>query len=60
MLQNKINVSIKSDYRFNTMEMDTLSREATVFVLRFLQPSQPNWVMLSTVSLPNHTFTGQV
>ena len=24
-----------------------------------LQPSQPNWVMLSAVSLPNHTFTGQ-
>ena len=24
-----------------------------------LQPSQPNVVMLSTVSLPNHTFTGQ-
>ena len=25
-----------------------------------LRPSQPNGVMLSTVSLPNHTFTGQV
>ena len=24
-----------------------------------LQPSQPNWVMSSVVSLPNHTFTGQ-
>ena len=24
-----------------------------------LQPSQPNGVMSSTVSLPNHTFTGQ-
>ena len=24
-----------------------------------LQPSQPNGVMLSVVSLPNHTFTGQ-
>ena len=24
-----------------------------------LQPSQPNGVMLSAVSLPNHTFTGQ-
>ena len=23
-----------------------------------LQPSQPNGVMLSVVSLPNHTFTG--
>ena len=24
-----------------------------------LQPSQPNGVMSSVVSLPNHTFTGQ-
>ena len=24
-----------------------------------LRPSQPNRAMLSTVSLPNHTFTGQ-
>ena len=24
-----------------------------------LQPSQPNGIMLSAVSLPNHTFTGQ-
>ena len=24
-----------------------------------LRPSQPNWVMSSAVSLPNHTFTGQ-
>ena len=29
-----------------------------LFVLRFY-PSQPNGVMLSTVNLPNHTFTGQ-
>ena len=25
-----------------------------------LRPSQPKWVMLSMVSLPYHTFTGQV
>ena len=25
-----------------------------------LRPSQPNGVMSSVVSLPNHTFTGQV
>ena len=31
-----------------------------VFVcVEVLQPSQPNGVMLSAVSLPNHTFTGQ-
>ena len=27
--------------------------------LEVLQPSQSNGVMLSMVSLPNHTFTGQ-
>ena len=34
------------------------------YIFRFvcvevLQPSQPNGVMSSAVSLPNHTFTGQ-
>ena len=33
---------------------------STVFVcVEVLWPSQPNGVMLSMVSLPNHTFTGQ-
>ena len=27
--------------------------------IEVLRPSQPNGVMSSTVSLPNHTFTGQ-
>ena len=27
--------------------------------VEFLRPSQPNGVMSSAVSLPNHTFTGQ-
>ena len=32
----------------------------TVFVcVQVLQPSQPNGVMSSMVSLPNYTFTGQ-
>ena len=30
-----------------------------LFYVEVLQPSQPNGVMLSVVSLPNHTFTGQ-
>ena len=29
------------------------------FCVEVLRPSQPNGVMSSTVSLPNHTFTGQ-
>ena len=33
---------------------------ASLFVcVEVLQPSQPNGVMSSAVSLPNHTFTGQ-
>ena len=35
---------------------DNLSESVCVAVLR---PSQPNGVMSSAVSLPNHTFTGQ-
>ena len=27
--------------------------------VELLRPSQPDWVMSSVVSLPNHTFTGQ-
>ena len=30
-----------------------------LFVLGVLRPSQPNGVMSSAVSLPNHTFAGQ-
>ena len=33
---------------------------AAMFVcVEVLRPSHPNGVMLSAVSLPNHTFTGQ-
>ena len=38
----------------------TRVRKKTVFVcVEVLRPSQPNGVMSSAVSLPNHTFTGQ-
>ena len=38
----------------------TLCYGAYLFVcVEVLRPSQPNGVMSSTVSLPNHTFTGQ-
>ena len=30
-----------------------------IVCVEVLQPSQPNGVMSSAVSLPNHTFTGQ-
>ena len=40
-----------------------LSNDDLVFLfvcVEVLQPSQPNGVMSSAVSLPNHTFTGQL
>ena len=33
--------------------------QCTFVCVEVLQPSQPSGVMSSTVSLPNHTFTGQ-
>ena len=35
------------------------NEEIGFFCVEVLQPSQPNEVMSSAVSLPNHTFTGQ-
>ena len=45
----------------NSADPDQLvSSKAGYFVcVEVLGPSQPNGVMLSAVSLPNHTFTGQ-
>ena len=45
-------------------QKDTVVKEAQIKASLFvctevLRPSQPNGVMLSAVSLPNHTFTGQ-
>ena len=34
-------------------------QELLFVCVEVLQPSQPNGVMSSAVSLPNHTFTGQ-
>ena len=37
-----------------------LENRVCLFVcVEVLRPSQPNWVMSSAVSLPNHTFTRQ-
>ena len=40
-------------------EIDSLKAKQILFVLRFYSPVNTNGVMSSTVSLPNHTFTGQ-
>ena len=40
--------------------VESVHREEVLFVcVEVLRPSQPNGVMSSAVSLPNHTFTGQ-
>ena len=38
---------------------DMICEQVNLFVLRFYGPVNPNGVMSSAVSLPNHTFTGQ-
>ena len=40
-------------------QFSTLSPDSWFVCVEVLGPSQPNGVMLSMVSLPNHTFTGQ-
>ena len=39
--------------------LNFMRREKSFVCVEVLRPSQPNGVMLSVVSLPNHTFTGQ-
>ena len=45
--------------------MNRISRNVGLYIcmmfvcVEVLRPSQPNGVMSSAVSLPNHTFTGQ-
>ena len=41
---------------YQSATKNTMTCQLCLFVLR---PSQPNGVMWSAVSLPNHTFTGQ-
>ena len=40
-------------------EKEIRYKRPSLFVLRFYGPVNPIGVMLSMVSLPNHTFTGQ-
>ena len=42
------------------LQFNSLSDTSDLFVcVEVLRPGQPNGVMSSVVSLPNHTFTGQ-
>ena len=42
-----------------TGKLQQRNRLGLVVSVEVLRPSQPNWVMSSAVSLPNHTFTSQ-
>ena len=50
--------SLFMTHRLNVMHAPIKFHEYIVCVA-VLRPSQPNGVMSSAVSLPNHTFTGQ-
>ena len=62
-LTNIFNSSSKTTIEQMLGEFVNLVKQKTitwVFVcVEVLRPSQPNGVMSSAVSLPNHTFTGQ-
>ena len=46
-------------YRVDMKSMDNYYQTYLFVCVEVLRPSQPNGVMSSAVSLPNHTFTGQ-
>ena len=51
---------LKLSSRNETMGVSRADNSVKLFVcVEVLRPSQPNGVMSSAVSLPNHTFTGQ-
>ena len=53
-------VLLSPGHRGNPYTPENKMRIDGLFVcVEVLQPSQPNGVMLSVVSLPNHRFTGQ-
>ena len=53
-IQNKL-----QDTRFFTICANIVDSDSLFVCFEVLRPSQPNGVMLSTVSLPSHMFTGQ-
>ena len=70
LINSSANLSLKMPYwvdillKFFSVILSNLSTHCANYVVLFvcvevLRPSQPNVVLLSTVSLPNHTFTGQ-
>ena len=52
--------SLASNIESFELDLTVLKQLNELFVcVEVLRPSQPNGVMSSAVSLPNHTFTGQ-
>ena len=45
--------------KFETKDSISETQGCLFVYIEVLRPSQPNGVMSSAVSLPNHTFTGQ-
>ena len=58
LLLEQIHCGRSSPYSFPPVILK-LSILVLLFCVEVLRPSQPNGVMSSAVSLPNHTFTGQ-
>ena len=50
--------SVSASMQSGQSWQDTLWIVSFFVLFEVLRPSQPNGVMLSAVSLPNHTFTG--
>ena len=58
--QNKKNIISLSSAKIAHSTVSVVKRKQHFFVCdEVLQPSRPNGVMSSPVSLPTHTFTGQ-
>ena len=55
----RILVNVKSLTNMMAYVYKLESCRMILICVEVLRPSQPNWVMSSAVSLPNHTFTGQ-
>ena len=56
----QLSVGMKSRLSDEKCALSPCAGSTSLFVcVEILRPSQPNRVMSSAVSLPNHTFTGQ-
>ena len=54
-----INLYSRNIHNINYDKMASIVICTIIVCVEVLRPSQPNGVMSSAVSLPNHTFTGQ-